>query len=257
MFATTSHDRPIVINGYFCNPGEAVELKAIERNSSLDPNNVELSGSQSLINQNTILTHRLAYKDIYTLKGINWRNPPSNMDDHPIQWRQYGTSGETSIRGTIGWTIQEQSMSERRLAQTPNKLTSPVCRHSFCDSGCQLNLADHTFDPLIITEVFSQVSFRVNYAPPDYSYGYVVFIGEPNANASFPITSGTGGIIVLGDMPEWKLEVGHTLRAYRGCSKTIGYCRSVYNNSINFGGIPPEGDWIPGNNKYQAPAVQR
>lgn len=254
--ATTTHDRPIYIESHLCTPHEATELKAIEKNSSLDPNNVELVGNQGIIDQNTILTGRLAHKEIITLKGVNWRTPPVNFASHSNQWKQVGTSGETTIQGKVAWTIQEQSIIERRLAQTPNKITSPVCLHQFCDAGCKLNIADHTFD-LFITEVFHQMSFRVNYAPPDYSYGTLTFTSEPNANSSFPISIGTGGIINLVDMPEYKVEVNHTVRVTRGCSKTIEYCRVKYNNSINFGGIPPEGEWIPGNNKYHAPNVQR
>lgn len=256
MLASTTHDRPMTINGYFCTPHESVKPNAMERNTSLDPNNVEIDGPQSKLGIDPLVSGRLSYKEVRVLKGVNWRSVPGTFADHDERWTQVGTTGETEVNGKVSWLINIQSNVERRLAQTPNKITAPVCRHEFGDSNCQVSLSGKQNDHYI-TEVFHQASFRIDFASIDYSFGYVVFTSEPHGSVRYPIVQGSGGIINLGDVPEAKVEVGQTLQVTMGCAKTIEYCRTKYGNVLNFGGIPPEGDWIPGNNKYQAPEIQR
>jgi uncharacterized phage protein (TIGR02218 family) len=252
----TTHDRPLVIGGESYSPQESVGITAIQKTGSLDVNNVELTGVQGTLTGNFVINGGLNGLGIQVLKGVNWRNLPATTDNHPTELKQVGIIGESSVEGETTWKIQVQSKIERLLNQAPIKVTSPLCSHRFCDSGCRLSFTDYTVTTTI-QGVLSQTNFSLVGTTANYSFGTIKFVDGPNAGLTFGISEGSDGVIYLSEVPEGLVANGQTVIAFRGCTKTEDYCRNIYNNFTNFNGIPAGGNWMPGNERYQNPPITR
>lgn len=252
----TTHDRPIEIASDKYLPEESITVTATQKVSSLDVNNVELIGIQSWFPGEFIVDNGLSGKDINVLKGVDWRNIPSSVDNHNDAFRQTGIVGEVTLEGELTWRMQVQSKTERLLNQSPIKLTSPLCSHRFCGAGCGLDAANYTVTTTI-TEVGSQTLFRLVGTTNNYSFGRITFVDGPNNGRSYGISEGSDGVIYLADAPDGKVENGQTVIAFQGCAKTESDCKNRYGNFSRFNGIPTNGGWMPGNETYINPQIIR
>lgn len=252
----TTHDRPLPIGSDTCEPTRIASVTAIQKTGSLDVNNVEITGVQTLISGDFVTNNGLVGQTVQVAKGIDWRNIPAAIDSHPAAFKQVGIIGESTVEGQTTWKIQVQSKIERLLNQSPVRTTSPVCSHRFCDSGCGLDAANYTVNTTI-QGVLSQTNFSLVGTTNNYSYGTITFVDGPNAGLSFGITEGSDGVIYLAEIPEGKVENGQTVIAFQGCAKTESDCRNRYGNFLQFNGIPAGGGWMPGNERYQNPQIIR
>jgi uncharacterized phage protein (TIGR02218 family) len=252
----TTHDRPLAIGGLNYQPNEAVNPSAIERNATLDVDNTELRGVQGWVSGDYAINNGLLGMNITVLKGVDWRNPPATIEAHPERLKEVGIAGEVTLEGQSTWAIEHQSRVQRLLNQAPIRVTSPLCQHTFCDSGCGLDINNYTVATQI-TEVGSQTLFRLVGTTNNYSYGSITFTSGPNSGLTFGITEGSDGVIYLADVPEGKVSNGDSVIARQGCAKTESDCKNRYGNYLQFLGVPPKGGWMPGTNFYQNPSIVR
>lgn len=252
----TTHDRPIVIDGMTAITSESILFSAIEQTANLDPNNAEIVGVQGIITADLITNQSAQEIEVVLLKGVNWRNPPATIAAHPVYLKQTGQIGEVTVQGETMWSVQIQDNIKRKLSQQIIKVTSPLCSHRFCDSGCTLDTADYTFDTTIAT-VSSQTQFQLAMTSLDFSFGTVTFLSGANTGLVFSIASGVAGLINLAEIPGKRIASGDQVRVFRGCEKTPEYCKVQFGNYVNFLGIPTSGKWMPGVDAYQNPGVRR
>lgn len=262
-YSFTTHDRPIWVDGLLCLPEQSVSGSAMQRVASLDPDSVELTGIQSWLPGNFMINNGLQNKEVTTVKGVDWRNPPTD-DINAIgdTLRQTGIVGNVQLEGETTWKIDVQSKIKRLLNQSPVKTTSPLCSHRFTDSGCGLLPENHTFNTTI-DEVIDQRTFTIN-SYLTFSYGTITFTDPNSGNAglSFTVLNGDkveGQLtkIILFEAPESLIVPGESITAMQGCAKTENYCRDQYNNFLQFNGIPMRGGWMPGNDFYSNPGKAR
>ena len=120
------------------------------------------------------------------------------------------------------------------------------CNNSVYDDVCGINKASYKDERIAIVDPNDPAHLEVNIAgtPDDYyTMGEAVF-----NNDSRLITKQTGLNIYI-HFPFRDLISGDTIAIYPGCDKSLSTCHNVFNNTLNFVGMPlvPDGanpiDW--------------
>lgn len=136
-----------------------------------------------------------------------------------------------------------------QLLQQKNTLkTTKLCRHRFGDSKCRKDLTG-----LQVTTTISSVQnltrFDVGsaYTTGDLDAGTVEFLTGVNAGLAVNISKNFGSSVILWEPLPLLPSVGDSVRATKGCNKTVEQCK-LYDNIVNFGGF----NFLPGADAYMA-----
>jgi uncharacterized phage protein (TIGR02218 family) len=118
---------------------------------------------------------------------------------------------------------------------------SPLCRASFCDMRCKLNRTNY-ITSASVSSVNSRTSFfsndLVNFEKNYFKYGSITFRNGKNADRVVEVKENNNGTVILGNAPDYDMEVGDNFEIIAGCDKTIETCALKFNNNINFRGEP-------------------
>jgi uncharacterized phage protein (TIGR02218 family) len=132
-----------------------------------------------------------------------------------------------------------------KTANVAGETYSPNCRNVLGDSLCGVDL-DARKAIVTITEVRGAQTFGISvssatqtiFESNSYREGVAQFSGGANDGYIIEISNITGGQLTCFLPPPLTVQVGDTVNLFPGCSKTISFCRTFYDNVRNFRGEP-------------------
>lgn len=162
------------------------------------------------------------------------------------------TAGDTTTWGTIDLflgdcgaasmiapraTIKVRGKNSRLSVNTPRNVYQPGCIHTFCDAGCTLSAAAHTF-----SHVANAGSTRsvVNVTTTVLSLalgGTLTMTSGVASGQSRSIIAKTTSTITLAYPLVAAPAAGDTLTLFDGCNKTQAAC-AAYSNTVNLRAFP-------------------
>lgn len=125
------------------------------------------------------------------------------------------------------------------LDKNIGEVYSPMCRASFCDKKCSLNIDNFSFNGVVI-EVKSDVEFLcsgddiINKDKNYFKYGVIYF----SNNQSMEVKQSFNNDIILSSRLNYTIKVGDNFKIVAGCNKTFDTCCNNFDNAINFRGEP-------------------
>jgi uncharacterized phage protein (TIGR02218 family) len=238
VFGFTDHDQDIVFSGVTYKAATGFTPSAIENNSSLGVDNLDIDGmlSDSDIKETDILAGKYDFAEIEIFQ-VNY----NDLTQGALKLRR-GWLGEVSLQKHH--FVAEVRGLTQRLSQTIGELYSPSCRATLGDGRCTVNLASHTVNGSVTTFLSNQ-EFKDSARTEDsgiYSLGVLTFTSGANNGLSIEVKeytklSGAGQILLALPMP-YPIVVSDTYRMSKGCDKTIQTCFNRFNNVANFRGEP-------------------
>jgi uncharacterized phage protein (TIGR02218 family) len=234
----TSHDRDLVIDGltYRATPG--MVPSAIERQDSLDPDNVDLAGA---LTSDAITEHDLAAGrwDGATLRlsAVNWQAP--ELDPVFLVRGELGTvetgDGRFSVELRGPTSLLEAAVVEE---------TSPECRATLGDKRCRIDLAGRRRLALVSSTAGAKVSLAGPVAADGiYGFGQLRWLDGGNAGLSARIVQSVGNLLTLREPPSFATLAGARVEIVEGCDRRFATCTGRFANATNFRGEPH----LPGN----------
>lgn len=189
-----------------------------------------------------------------------------------VRYVDFDNLGDGSIiifKGLVGdhgfqdTGLVEMNVESRIVKKVPiaGETYSPTCRNVLGDTLCTVDMVAlrQTFT---ITAVNGTQTFTTSLTGlSNMAEGVLKFTSGNNEEWACEILSynSSTGVFRLFLPPPLPMQVGDTGEAYPGCSKTISFCHSIYNNVRNFRGEPihPLGDSIPeGNAQVESTPVE-
>ena len=243
----TNHDKNIIIDGITYKAATGFSASAFDQDNTLAVRNLDMESvlSDDGISEADLAGGKYDYARVDVFLG-RWDDPPNSLALNPPEHI-------LMVRGILG----EVSMTNRRykaeirsfaqlLQQKVSTVTTKECRAVFGDSKCTKDLSGLT-DGLIVTGVTDRRQFAVNSGRANgfYDLGEITFTGGNNNGIKAMVLSYSGGVIQLFESIPYSLQVGDTLTAVAGCTKTIDACKS-FSNILNYQGEPH----IPGEDKF-------
>jgi len=234
IFGFTDHDESIIYAGLTYEAATGFMPSTIATANGLAVDDLELEGvlSSSAINQEDLLAGLWDGAEVW-LYRVNYKN----LADGAIVMRR-GWTGE--VRGGQTSFVAELRGMAQKLAQQIGENYSPLCRATFCDARCKLDLDDFkvsgTLTAVTDRRIFTDAS-RTE-ANDYFNFGLVTFLTGANAGLSREVKTYFSDTIEC-ELPfPFDVSVGDTYELWRGCDKRLATCRDTYNNVINFRGEP-------------------
>jgi uncharacterized phage protein (TIGR02218 family)/uncharacterized protein (TIGR02217 family) len=265
VFGFTTADRDITIDGQIYIASTAFEPSALEKNLTWAVNNQEI---KTVIQSSQITEAELASgffdKATVIVAVVDYMNPPTTLSGSIIE--QTGIIGEITTSDTLFY-MENLSRASTLLKQPISIKTSPYCPYNFGDSKCTVNATTYSYTANVVnatsftnTPRFLMVD-NVNIPDHQLMTGYCMFTSGANNNLSFmifdnvyqPSTNTT--LITLNIPAFFQMLAGDTVILQGGCNKQFSTCSGLYNNAINFGGIPSIGNFMPNNDFYLASPI--
>jgi len=259
-YGFTTADRDITIDNQVYDASTAFEPSALEQNLSWAVNNQEI---KTVIKSSQITEAELASGFFDNAKiivaVIDYANPPSTLLGAIVE--QTGVVGEI-ISSDTNYTMENLSEAATLLKQPVSVKTSPYCPYNFGNSKCTVNKSLYAYTATIVNATgFSNTPRFImvdNVSIPDHQLmaGYCQFTSGANENLSFMIfdnvyQSATNTTLITLNIPAFfQMSAGDTVTLQGGCDKQFSTCSQLYNNAINFGGIPSKGHFMPNNDFY-------
>jgi uncharacterized phage protein (TIGR02218 family) len=254
VVTATAHDRDIefpIGSGIIYLSTAAYTPSDVESGSDLSPDNLELEGF--------LASPHIVTSDIHT--GL-WDY--AAIEDFEVNYADLtmgrnliraGTLGEVStgmatFRSELRGLMQAYS---RRIVQ----LTSAICRATFGDARCGINVASWTVTGTI-DEVTNNRQFTDAARTEEndwFTGGLITFtsgansaLGAAGSDLSMEVKDSTiGGVIKLHELMPFDIAVGDTYSMYAGCTKRFTEdCIDKFDNGVNFRGEPH----LPGSRVY-------
>ncbi len=241
----TDHDKDIVFESVTYKAATGFTPSAIENNSSLGVDNLDIEGmlSDSVIAESDILAGKYDFAEIEIFQ-VNY----NDLTQGALKLRR-GWLGEVSLHKHQ--FVAEVRGLAQRLSQTIGELFSPSCRATLGDSRCTVNLAAHTVSGSVTTVISNQqfIDSARTELSGIFSAGIVVFTSGANNGLAIEVkeynklTSG-GQILLTLPMP-FPIAIGDSYTMSKGCDKTTDTCFNRFSNIANFRGEPS----VPGLDK--------
>lgn len=241
-FGFTDHTSDLVIGGVLYESASGYTPTAIQGNSNLAVDNLEVVG---LLDSATITDADLNaglwdYADIEIFQ-VNYAD--LTMGSNRLV---KGRTGEIKY-GRQEFTAELRGLAQQ-LQQTIGEVYSASCRAQLGDARCKVDLAPYTF-AATVTGVTDQRQFAAAalIQPAGYfAYGKVIFDSGANAGLSMEVKASPPGAIELQLPMPYPVAIGDAFRAIAGCRKRFQEdCKAKFSNVINFRGEP----WVPGNDQ--------
>lgn len=244
-FGFTECDRNLVIDGVTYQSALGFSPTAIQSNSDLSVNNLELG---SLLDSNGVTAtdiKRGAFDYARVLMFlVNPFDLPSSLSLSPPK--------HLSLPGrTLGKFSYSESDYTAELLGLTNFLqgrrpvsTSKTCRYQFGDNNCGVNLEPIT-QSLTVQGQVSALSFASSSWEDDYfTGGLITFTSGALDGLQFAIAKQLGIYFHLASAMPSQPEIGDQFDAIPNCQKTPSACKR-FNNYLNFGG-----EELPGLDAY-------
>lgn len=233
VFGFTNFEQDVVFNGITYQSNVGLETTAVNIESSLNVDNLDLVG---VINSDSITEQSLemglwdsAEVDIFEfdyMKGVQagvFIVISGYMGD--IKLKQFTYNSQ--IRGI---TLPLQSESGR--------IFTPGCGWILGDSNCTVNLEEYKKSFISDGTEERRNQLKVNNLTENYYQGgHVKFTSGNNESFIIEIKENSDNLISLQRAYPFNLENGDTFDIYPGCNKTEETCYNKYNNMKNFGGF--------------------
>jgi uncharacterized phage protein (TIGR02218 family) len=236
----TDHDQDIVFSGLTYKASTGFTPSAIENNSSLSVDNLDLEGmlSDADITEIDILAGKYDFAEIEIFQ-VNYKD----MTQGALILRR-GWLGEVSLQKNQ--FVAEVRGLTQRLAQTIGEYFSPSCRATLGDTRCTVDLVAHTVTGSVTTATSSQefVDSSRTEATDIFSFGVLTFTSGANNGLSIEVKEysllpvSAGGKIVLALPMPFSITTGNTYSLSKGCDKTTVTCHNRFSNIVNFRGEP-------------------
>lgn len=236
----TNHDTDIEVDGMIYNSG--IDTSAISTSSTMKVDNLDIEGSLTteLISEKDILDGLYDESEI-RIFAIDYLDPNQNR----IYLRR-GYLGEIKMN-------KEHFIAEIRgmMQYFTTKLGrhySPQCSAMFCDSRCKMNAKAYTFSDMIVSQVLNNSNFSSdsilklnlpsNYGIKMIEYGKIKFTSGLNTNIEMEIKAAQGASLTLVLPMPYEIKLQDSFILYTGCDKSFSMCCNVFDNAINFRGMP-------------------
>ena len=252
----TNFSRDLTIEGTTFRSRRALDPTALERQLGFQSDNEEFRGAfTDDIDENLIFSGRFQEAKIITAI-VNWRNLPNSLLSLSDEQIQVGYVGEIISRSGETYSIENLTEASTRLKQSRNEKTSPSCRWFFGQdngdgTGCRKIPLSY------VTQVGNVSDRRVfdvwgNFSDKNLKWGKCTFTDGKNKSATYPIyqaiaTSGNKTRIELFTGASNSIAIYDGVILTAGCERTYSACRETWNNTVNFGGVPTFGRFMPGN----------
>lgn len=134
--------------------------------------------------------------------------------------------------------LQINSDTELLNIQMPRNLYQPSCVHAVYDTGCMASKA--YVSKTVATSSTKQLiySSRISQANGWFNEGIIEFTSGANAGVKRTIKTHYNNtltlVLSLPNMP----QIGDSFTLLAGCDRTMGTCRTKFNNITNFRGYP-------------------
>ena len=241
----TSLDKDLWMDGRLYLSREAIAPTNIESKLDISVNNSEISSllDSDLISDGDIIAGKYQDAEV-TIYLVDFTNIP--VSENIAYILQRGLVGEISVTD-FGYTFEVLSLASGLLNRKASKQVSPTCLYNFGDSNCKFDLDPVTFT-VGLSGAINNSTLEINVPVPDgsFNYGIITFNTGANEGLSFYILNHESGLIKLFSGCPYPVTGGESVTLVQGCAKTPNACKG-YNNFINFGGFPTEGNFMPGN----------
>lgn len=232
----TSHDRPLIVDGFRFTATPGVVPSAIRHTGDMDSMVMDVESALSVA--------ALSEDD---LAAGRWDGAAVSL--HLTEWTEPGVLWFELASGTLGLVRQsdgafsaalENSKTVFRRSVVP--LTSPGCRATLGDADCRVALARRRER----VAVDSVAGDRVTIAGVDgdaYAFGRLRWLGGPRCGLFEAVLAGSAGELLLAEAVDVAIPPGTPAVIEEGCDKTLATCAGRFANAANFRGEP----FLPGN----------
>lgn len=234
----TDHDTDLMFGGvtYLSSAGYAPS--AIERNSTLSPNNQEVVG----IIDNVNLSSADLLAGVYDgarleIIRVDWTNTADTLTI------LVALLGHVVVKGER-YSVELQSI-ESELAKPIGQVVTLRCTADLGDSRCGYSLTPVSGEVDSVT-VTNRVFIDGSRTEADgyFNGGKLTFTSGLNYGRTMDVkryVSASDTIELFEPMPD-TVAPGDTFNIYQGCDKTAETCIATFDNIVNFRGLP----YIPG-----------
>ena len=120
----------------------------------------------------------------------------------------------------------------------PRNLWSPTCNHVLYDTGCALSRAAYSYN-YTCAAGSTQSVINCSGASPVFNQGTLTMTSGQNAGISSTVRSASvyAWMNLMYPLP-FAPATGDAFTVSFGCDHTMGTCRGVFNNLLNFRGFP-------------------
>ncbi|MDJ0579103.1 DUF2460 domain-containing protein [Crocosphaera sp.] len=248
VYAYTSHDKNIVINGVTYKASGALSPTAYSAKSSLAFDSVR-NECLFVDFEETLIFSGVLKNATLEIAVVDWIDPPDNLNgsDPKIVDYQKGIVGEITSHSGEYYSIEFLSFAASKLNQTFVRKTQSNCPYRFMSEECGYPATEWTGT---VEDTVSANWIRISggYNAGQLRNGRITFTSGELKGTSFAINKiEESDKFVLNNFVLKSPAVGDTVKIEPGCLKTVQACKA-YNNFINFGGIPTDGGWMPGDN---------
>lgn len=235
VFGFTDNSRNVVYDGvtYYANTGHAPSN--VSTTSDLSVDNLEII---SVIDGDT-MTDEDIQAGLWDFAQVEIMivNYLSLGDGHMMLrkgWLGEIKTGRTSFVAELRGMMQP-------LQQVIGRFYTPSCDAVLGDSRCGVTLASYTVSGTVTTDssarLFTDTS--KNQANDYFNGGLVTWTSGGNSGFSMEVkTSTSAGVISLQQNMPNPTVIGDTYTISAGCDKSLGTCKTKFNNVVNFRGFP-------------------
>jgi len=269
----TTSDRDIRIDGVVYKASTAFDPSAVQKTVDISVDNQEIKTIiHSEITEAELASGKFDEATI-TVAVVDYSNPPAHLSDCVIE--QEGFVGEITSTDTY-FKMENLTKAASLLRKNVSVKTQFLCRYNFCDvpaspdSHCTLDINNFQWDAQVIQGVSGFNNRRQFFIHCDtaiqthgLAYGSIYFYSGANAGLEYAIFDNYYDVGFIGSQTQSGLlilvvnnalfydpAVGDTIRLRGGCNKRFETCTNLYRNSINFGGEPAKGNFMPTNDFY-------
>jgi uncharacterized phage protein (TIGR02218 family)/uncharacterized protein (TIGR02217 family) len=251
----TNHSRDLRIDGVTYRARRALDPTALDRSLGFNSDNEEFRGAfTDDLKESLILSPRFQEAKIITAV-VDWRDLPDSLLDLPDERVQIGFVGEIASKSGETYTLENLTEASIKLRQSRDERVTPLCRWFFGQdngdgTGCRKSIPTYTSSVRTVTD---RRVIEVYGVFDNLSWGTLTFLDGKNKSASYPIyrsesypaSSGTTRIELFTGASD-SIFAHDKVRLTAGCDRTYGTCRTLWDNTGNFGGVPSSGNFMPG-----------
>lgn len=242
VFAFTSHDQAITLDGVTYAASSVFDASAVSTLSELNVDDVEVAG---LLDSSGItaddIERGLWDGAAVEIRRVNWA---SIADGAEIM--RVGEIGEIRRDGQ-GFRAELRGLMQK-LQRNIGDLISPLCNAEVGDTRCAVNMASFTHTAAV-TAVTSRREFTCSslaQAAGYFANGRVTFTSGANNGVVADVKNNASGVITLRLALPFDVSVTDNISIKAGCDKRhivnadgtqTGDCKNKFNNVVNFRGF--------------------
>lgn len=228
----TDADQDLVIDSILYSARGGITRSAIDSNNTVSVDNLEVEGmlDHESISKADLISGKYdnAEVEIFTIDYTN----PSGVK----QKLRAGWVGEVIIVGSK--FVAEIRGLTQAFSQTIGELYSPLCRATFGDFRCKVQLDPIRTSILGLRGSDTLVCSGINQPEYYWKYGKVRFTSGKSVGVEREIVGSRSDTITIVCGYDETFAIGDDLLIWRGCDKTFSMCCKEFNNAINFRGEP-------------------